>query len=617
MQRIELARWSVAGVAGAWVAGFNWSEPRGTILAVPLVVAGVAALPRAPRTGAALVVTAGLITLAAGTSWGNVDMVLPFAITLFAVGRAEERTWPGSFAILLTTLCSALRDGFTVNKFAVTIVLHAGMWFYGVVVRRRALGAYQAVAEGRSLALEDPAEVSSHLAVEERSRLANEALFVLRAAIIRMGTAAREAASGLDPDVVHEVHDRGASAVEELRQLLGLLREPESHTSTSDRLAPVPRWRADVALAAGLAVFLTMVLVVTRDQTHSFGGMVLYAGTVVAMALRRTVPAVACSVSTFASIVAALDPPTTPDTLLPAAAGYALLTWTVTSRTAGRAWICLGLLAMSGLWVSTAYGPRGVGFVLLIFAATALVGHAWSEHDKILREAENRSERIQERLDQDTKVAVRAERLRLARELHDLASHSVGAMVLQAGAARVLCERDPAAARAALRTVITTGDEALSDVDELLVALDSGDLGTATRSYAHPGQLRTVLEELVDGMLVAGMDVEAYFGELPQSPALAATTFRVVQEGLTNAARYAPGAAVKVTVTQDQGDYVVCVSDNGCETRGAMGSGFGIAGLRERVEACAGRFTAGARSDRGFLVEARLPMSGGRMEFPP
>src|SRR5690606_17702947 len=136
---------------------------------------------------------------------------------------------------------------------------------------------------------------------------------------------------------------------------------------------------------------------------------------------------------------------------------------------------CLGVLVASGTWLSLSYGGRGTGFVLVVFAAAVLAGRAWGERDRLRRSARHRELMLRSQMSAAVDRAVRAERLRLARELHDVASHAVGAMVLHAGAAAALREQDQDEARAALRTVEDIAHDALHEVDEMLATLDAGE----------------------------------------------------------------------------------------------------------------------------------------------
>ncbi|SNT00305.1 Signal transduction histidine kinase [Micrococcales bacterium KH10] len=608
-----LTHWLTAVLCGVWFVGFGWSEPHTALLATPLVIAGAALLPVSARGGAALVVLAQIVTLIAGAGWGNVELVLMMAFALFTLGRTDSQWWPGVAAVLVGAGASAARDGITVGKFAIVGVLYAMLWLFGVVVRHRAIGAYRAVAQATELARQDPEVVSARLAVAERAQLADKAIFAIRAAILRMQDAARDALNGLDAESVRAVHSRGVTAVAELGELLGLLREPPpADDPPRPSLATPATKNRDLYPALGITVVLGVVWFAAPGLELGVGVLVLYVGTIAAVALRRVAPVTACLVAAVASVVAAIDPPAVPEQLLPAAAGYALIAWTVASHTIYRVWTAWALLIAAAVSVAVSYGLRGIAFILLIFAASTWAGYAWHERDRILRAAELRSKSLQAQIKDATLTATRAERLGLARELHDVTSHSVGAMLMQAGAARALRDSAPAEARAALTTVIDTADAALQGIDVLVAALDGGDYGPMWYSYADTCDLREALDRLIQDMSVIGMDITTELHELPQSPALTAATFRVVQEGLANAARHAPGAKVRVSVARNAHTYIVRISDDGADTSVMSGFGFGLAGLRERVQSCAGEFSAGREGDRGFTIEARLPLDGGR-----
>lgn len=564
-------RWPLALGSLTWFLAFSWDEPPGVLLAAPLVLLGLVQLPRRTRLGSALVLAAGFVTLAAGGSWGNLDMVAPLAVVLFAVGRAAPLWADGVAVVLLGSLGNAMREGLTLYRLTITCVLFGTVWGFGVVVRRRALRAHAAVSRATLLARQDPALAGARLAVEERTRLAEAAIFALRSAVVGMRARAREASGGLDAALVREVHESGTVAVDVLRELLGLLREPtkelpEPVAADDDRTARV--WER----------------------------------------MGRAAP-FACLALSALTVLLALNPPEVPESLFPVAATYLVVAWAIATQPSRAGWACVAVLAGTGAWLGTTYGPRGTGFILFVIGAAVVMGLTWSERDRILRDAQQRTGRLQARLDEATARAVRAERLRLARELHDVASHSVGAMVMQAGAARALRSRDPQAAREALRTVVSTGDRALRDVDEMLATLDAGEFGRVTRAYARPGRLREALDALVAQMRADGMTLRVTFEALPTSPALTATTFRIVQESLVNAQRHAPGQEVDVMAQRQDEHYVVRVTNGpALGSPHALGAGFGLAGLRERVHACDGTFTAGPTSGGGFEVEARLPL---------
>lgn len=204
-----------------------------------------------------------------------------------------------------------------------------------------------------------------------------------------------------------------------------------------------------------------------------------------------------------------------------------------------------------------------------------------------------------------------AERSRIARDLHDVVTHHVTAMVVQAEAAKYLTAA-PERLDDALTTVTDTGRAALSDLRRLLELLNPGTEGGAADDNvpATVGELH----ELVEQTRRAGQPVEFTEEGRPAEPAGSAgvTAYRVVQEALTNALKYAHGGHTIVRVRHGAREITVEVATDGSGTaaRSPGGSGRGLAGLRERVDALGGEFGAGPCADGGYLVRARIPAGG-------
>jgi signal transduction histidine kinase len=193
-----------------------------------------------------------------------------------------------------------------------------------------------------------------------------------------------------------------------------------------------------------------------------------------------------------------------------------------------------------------------------------------------------------------------AERTRIARELHDVVTHHVTAMVVQTEAARYLTG-SPDRLDQALSAVAGSGRRAITDLRQLLDLLDG-----------EPSDLRALVEQTRQ----AGQPVEfTEEGGVAQADGSArATAYRVVQEALTNALKYAHGGRTTVHVRHADGEITVQVETAGGGTDGARvgGSGRGLAGLRERVDVLGGEFTAGRRDDGEFVVRARIPVGSAR-----
>ncbi|WP_328719986.1 histidine kinase [Streptomyces sp. NBC_00247] len=255
--------------------------------------------------------------------------------------------------------------------------------------------------------------------------------------------------------------------------------------------------------------------------------------------------------------------------------------------------------------------PDDLGDFLLYYAVLAVLwGLGVLVRERRAHEAERR------RL--ATQATIAEERSRLARELHDVVTHHVTAMVVQAGAAKYLTAA-PERLDEALDAINGTGRRALAELRFLLGVLEAtGEPGPRERT-PMPGRVPDLVEQTRAG----GQPIElAEEGEQPDM-AMAArlTTYRVVQESLTNAVKYAAGHRTRVRLAHTPGWTDVEITTAGAARgapvsaapRGAgphVSGGRGLAGLRERVEMLGGEFTAGPAPDGGFRVHARIPAGG-------
>jgi signal transduction histidine kinase len=201
----------------------------------------------------------------------------------------------------------------------------------------------------------------------------------------------------------------------------------------------------------------------------------------------------------------------------------------------------------------------------------------------------------------------REERLELARELHDVVAHHVTGMVVQAQAARFAEPDNAGVLLSALSSIETAGTETLTAIRQLVGLLRDPNDGFPV---AHEP-----ISRLVERFAELGPAVDLRLPAGPSSsgwpPEVASTVYRVVQESLTNIARHAPGArSVVVTVTHDAGQVNVEVTDDSPAAPARHpwpADGYGLAGMRERVEALGGKLRAGPRSGAGWAVRASLP----------
>ncbi|WP_198655330.1 sensor histidine kinase [Streptomyces geranii] len=207
--------------------------------------------------------------------------------------------------------------------------------------------------------------------------------------------------------------------------------------------------------------------------------------------------------------------------------------------------------------------------------------------------------------------AVTAERLRIAREMHDTVAHSIGIIALQAGAAARVAATRPEAAREAMSAVEHEGRETLAGLRRMLVALRHAEVHGVTGQQAPVAAGLADVERLAAVTSAAGVRVHLHWAgerrELPPDVDLSA--FRIVQESVTNVVRHAGARSCRVTLDYRAADALAIeVTDDGRGRGSATDTGFGLAGMRERVALLDGEFAAGPRPEGGFRVAARLPI---------
>lgn len=208
--------------------------------------------------------------------------------------------------------------------------------------------------------------------------------------------------------------------------------------------------------------------------------------------------------------------------------------------------------------------------------------------------------------------AVALDRVRIARELHDVVAHHVSAMGVQAGAARTVLDRDPAAARAALGTVEHSAREALTELRQLLETLRMPDADTPASSTLSLRALPDLVAHAVDNGLPTTF---AVVGDPVETPELVQVNlYRIAQEALTNARRHGgPDAVADVRLRYDDAGVELEVTNTG-RPMVAGRAGLGIVGMRERAAASGGTIEAGPRPRGGFLVRVRVPSASGTGE---
>ncbi len=289
--------------------------------------------------------------------------------------------------------------------------------------------------------------------------------------------------------------------------------------------------------------------------------------------------------------------------------------YTVTAHGDGRRSLVIianGLAVLAVVWIATAdFDERErVGWLAFRIGATimaAALGESVRTRRVIAADAVKRAEVAERTRDEVARRRVDAERLRIAREVHDTVAHAIAIINVQAGVTAHVLDKRPERARETLLTIEQTSARALREMRAVLGVLRGDDDGS-------PGPSLGALDELVEVARRAGLDVTVTgsvpAGVLPDAVDRAA--YRIVQEGITNVIRHAGPARVSISLEMLEGELQVTVADDGGDLPASAGPpvepGRGLTGMRERCELLGGAFEAGPDRD-GFRVSARLPLN--------
>jgi signal transduction histidine kinase len=378
-----------------------------------------------------------------------------------------------------------------------------------------------------------------------------------------------------------------------------------------------------VALVAAVGLLGLGVLVVLGE-----GSPVLVPAAALALAQalplwwRRRQPLIVLAVTLGALVTAqAAGDVNAASFLGPYAAAYAVAAYS--DRT--RAWIGLAMLvgaaALDVAAVRWVAGDLDYGAVLLSPAGVAALA-AWGigRYVQVRRAYLDAviayTHQLEHERDERAQQAVREERRRIARDLHDHVAHQLGIVSLHTGAARRWLGRDQGRTEEALAAAEQASRSALETMPLILQALRADDDTTMRSPQSGLSQLDTLVEQVQ----VAGITVERHTeGEpRPLPPAVELTAYRVVQEALTNVMKHARPATVSITLTYAPDRVRVAVDDDGdgLAANGTGGAGLGLTGMRERVELLEGELEVGPRVGGGFHVGATLPTTTSWVQVP-
>ena len=459
--------------------------------------------------------------------------------------------------------------------------------------------------------------------VEERVRLAADIEALVRASVTRMGVSADRAEQiwASDPDVhLLAVQDEGARAMSELRRMLGLLRDAETPTVTVSGTSSIPSRPAEqfpmmVVLLCVASVTLTVVegWSTAPDVPAVFstpGSLMVTAVAAATVILCRRAPAVGAAGCAAVFLVgAAVGTPVGPGS-------WIFLTPAVLAWSAAATGTVAGFAAVAALLAGMAvdlgiYMPINVAMCEAIVGIAALGGMVVGWSNRRNAAAHRRVVHRAAELDTAAGVAVHAERLTIARDLHDVVSHGVAVMVMQAGAAAATRHSDPDRAQTALSVVQTTAAATLAELARLVDAITAGALGMPATTPGSVERDAQDLQALVDRMEGAGLRISLHLaGTLTGNTGT--VVYRITQEALTNAARHAPGSQVTVRINTNPDRVLIDVVDDGPGSTRATARGYGLVGIAERVARLGGQLSTGPADNRaGFRVSAQLPIADG------
>jgi signal transduction histidine kinase len=240
-------------------------------------------------------------------------------------------------------------------------------------------------------------------------------------------------------------------------------------------------------------------------------------------------------------------------------------------------------------------------FIVLLFGGAWLLGRA----SRLWRTRVRHVEQHQEQL---ARLAVAEERVRIARDLHDIIAHSLSVITVQADAAEAALDHDPELAREPLTAITATARASINEIREVVQVLRSDEV-----EPSRTPSMSAAPERIADARR-AGADLEVSLADTRGLPTVIdAAGYRILQEALTNVVRHARGTWARVVVARDTDALDIEVA-NGPGAPSQRGGGMGLLGMRERVLAVGGTFEAGATGDGGFRLHARLPLRPGPAE---
>jgi signal transduction histidine kinase len=378
----------------------------------------------------------------------------------------------------------------------------------------------------------------------------------------------------------------------------------------------LPRWLADLLFAVALAVALVAVRAFEIHYRHlhdpRIDAVALAAAAALALAFRHRWPlAVWGATLAVVPAVIALDPASGAVSVPVLVSVYTVATLDGRRRALAVAAVSAIALALArGLIQLKGWSDARTAAEPALVVAALFLGWAVSGRRAYIAEIEDRAARAEASREEELRHSLDAERLRIARELHDVVAHSIATINVQAGVAAHVIERNPEHAAQALTTIKASSKDALRELRNIVGILRQPEDNESRAPAPGLAQLDVLIAAARDAGLPLDVRVTGQRRALPPTIDLAA--YRIVQESLTNVLRHAGRATASVTIDYDDAQLVLDIADDGRATKRTNGSdghpGHGIAGMRERASAFGGALDAGPLDSGGFRVHAEIPL---------
>jgi signal transduction histidine kinase len=546
--------------------------------------------------------------------------VLLLVFACFSAGlHAPRSQWVVGLASVAGALAVTLAGLTWLTDFEPSFLFGAiasvGPWALGLALRRALDESRRAGAEVERARL-DRALAGPRAVESERRRIAVELHDVLAHSLGAMVVQASVAGDLLrrNPNAAvsaaRDVARLGRDAIAETGRLLRLIREPEPTMTTHTEPQSAQRFDSRVRPRDALLPAVLGVIGAAELVVHDYGPLWASIGAdalaVLALSARRRAPlAMPIAVAAFLSSaeLAGVETSDPASTLL-----FIALACFSAGRYVPRSRATLGLASVLASIPLLSIGSADLVLALPLVIGPWVVGLGLRLALERTRARSAEAERARVELDLEAERAAVGERRRIARELHDVLANSLSVMIVQASVAADLAERDPSLAATAVAEVERSGRRALGEIGGLLRLIDAGPDDLGRRPQHGVADLAVLAEEYERAGLGVDLEVTDVVG-LPIGVEL--STYRIVQEGLTNALKHAPGSPVRVHLARRAADVAIEVR-NGPASSNAIATvagGHGLLGLRERVSLFGGSLDARPTDDGGFVLAATIPIT--------